>query len=73
MSEERLLAAAAATVGWIIVGLVLFGTTTLASTFELAVSGPFFDLSSLLDAWLLTGAILGVTDVLILWDMLFGW
>ncbi|WP_167320532.1 hypothetical protein [Halorubrum distributum] len=58
MSEERLLAAAAATVWWVIIGAVLFGTTTLASSFELAVSGPFFDLSSLLDVWLLTGAIL---------------
>lgn len=73
MSKSKLLIAAGATVLWVIFGVFLFEVTSLASGFELAVSGPIFDLTSLLDAWLLAGVILGVVDVALLWDMVTGW
>ncbi|MEZ3165010.1 hypothetical protein ABNG03_10790 [Halorubrum sp. RMP-47] len=73
MSGNRLLAAAGTTVLWVLSGVLLFEVTSWASAFELAVFGPFFDLTSLLDVWLLAGAIIGVTDVAILWDMATGW
>ncbi|KOX95368.1 hypothetical protein [Halorubrum tropicale] len=73
MSESKLLIAAGATVLWAIFGVLLFEVTSLVSAFELAVSGPIFDLTSLLDAWLLAGVILGVVDVALLWDMATGW
>ena len=73
MSESILLIAAGATVLWAIFGVLLFEVTSLVSAFELAVSGPIFDLTSLLDAWLLAGVILGVVDVALLWDMATGW
>ncbi|WP_435099282.1 hypothetical protein [Halorubrum sp. N11] len=73
MSESKLLIAAGATVLWAIFGVLLFELTSLVSAFELAVSGPIFDLTSLLDVWLLAGIILGVVDVALLWDMATGW
>ncbi|OYR58671.1 MULTISPECIES: hypothetical protein [Halorubrum] len=73
MSGNKLLIAASATVIWVISGVLLFEVASLASAFELAVSGPILDLTSLLDAWLLAGAILGVVDVALLWDMATGW
>ena len=73
MSESKLLIAAGATVLWAIFGVLLFEVTSLVSAFELAVSGPIFDLTSLLDAWLLAGVIVGVVDVALLWDMATGW
>jgi len=73
MSGSKLLSAAGATVLWAIFGVLLFEVTSLVSAFELAVSGPIFDLTSLLDAWLLAGVILGVVDVALLWDMVTGW
>jgi hypothetical protein len=73
MSGTKLLAAAGATVLWLLFGVLLFGMGAVASTYGLAVSGPFLNLSSLLDAWLLVGVILGVADILVLWDMLSGW
>ena len=73
MSESKLLIAAGATVLWAIFGVLLSEITSLVSAFELAVSGPIFDLTSLLDAWLLAGVILGVVDVALLWDMVTGW
>lgn len=73
MSENKLLIAAGATVLWVILGVFFFEVTSLASGFELAVSGPIFDLTSLLDAWLLAGVILGVVNVALLWDMATGW
>jgi len=73
MSENKLLIAAGATVLWAIFGVLLFEVASLVSAFELAVSGPIFDLTSLLDAWLLAGVILGVVDVALLWDMVTGW
>lgn len=73
MSESKLLIAAGATVLWAIFGVLLFELTSLVSAFELAVSGPIFDLTSLLDVWLLAGIILGVVDVALLWDMVTGW
>ncbi|ELZ56272.1 MULTISPECIES: hypothetical protein [Halorubrum] len=73
MSESKLLIAAGATVLWAIFGVLFFEVTSLVSAFELAVSGPIFDLTSLLDAWLLAGVILGVVDVALLWDMATGW
>lgn len=66
MSENRLLAAAGATVLWALFGVLLFEVTSWASAFELAVTGPFLDLSSLLDAWRLAGVIIGVADVALL-------
>jgi len=73
MSGTKLLAAAGVTVLWLIFGVLLFGMGAVASSYGLAVSGPFLNLSSLLDAWLLVGVILGVADILVLWDMLSGW
>lgn len=73
MSENKLLIAAGATVLWVILGVFFFEVTSLASDLELAVSGPIFDLTSLLDAWLLAGVILGVVNVALLWDMATGW
>ena len=73
MSENKLLIAADATVLWAIFGVLLLELTSLVSAFELAVSGPIFDLTSLLDVWLLAGIILGVVDVALLWDMATGW
>ena len=73
MSESKLLIAAGATVLWAIFGVLLFEVTSLVSAFELAVSGPIFDLTSLLDVWLLAGTIPGVVDVALLWDMATGW
>jgi len=73
MSGSKLLSAAGATVLWAIFGVLLFEVTSLVSAFELAVSGPIFDLTSLLDAWLLAGVILGVVDVALHWDMATGW
>ncbi|MDL0145523.1 hypothetical protein [Halobacterium salinarum] len=73
MSESKLLIAAGATVLWAIFGMLLFEVTSMVSAFELAVSGPIFDLTSLLDVWLLAGIILGVVDVALLWDMATGW
>jgi uncharacterized membrane protein len=73
MSESKLLIAAGATVLWAIFGVLLFEVTSLVSAFELAVSGPILDLTSLLDGWLLAGVILGVIDVALLWDMATGW
>ncbi|MDB2239303.1 hypothetical protein [Halorubrum ezzemoulense] len=73
MSESKLLIAAGATVLWAIFGVLLFEVASLVSAFELAVSGPILDLTSLLDAWLLAGVILGVVDVALLWDMVTGW
>jgi len=73
MSGNKLLIAASATVIWVISGVLLLEVASLASAFELAVSGPILDLTSLLDAWLLAGAILGVVDVALLWDMATGW
>ncbi|MDB2275790.1 hypothetical protein PM022_14825 [Halorubrum ezzemoulense] len=73
MSGNKLLIAAVATVIWVISGLLLFEVTSLVSAFELPVSGPILDLTSLLDAWLLAGVILGVVDVALLWDMATGW
>jgi hypothetical protein len=73
MSGNKLLIAASATVIWVISGVLLFEVASLASAFELAVSGPILDLTSLLDAWLLAGAILGIVDVALLWDMATGW
>lgn len=73
MSENKLLLAAGATLLWIIIGVVLFEVTSWTSAFELATSGPVFDLTSLVDAWVLAGAILGVVDVALLWDMTTGW
>jgi predicted metal-binding membrane protein len=45
MSESKLLIAAGATVLWAIFGVLLFELTSLVSAFELAVSGPIFDLT----------------------------
>ncbi|ELZ32347.1 hypothetical protein [Halorubrum tebenquichense] len=73
MSESKLLIAAGANVLWAIFGVLLFEVTSWVSAFELAVSGPIFDLTSLLDVWLLAGVILGVVDVALLWDMATGW
>ena len=73
MSGNKLLIADVATVIWVISGVLLFVVASLASAFELAVSGPILDLTSLLDAWLLAGVILGVVDVALLWDMATGW
>ncbi|EMA69570.1 hypothetical protein EXE43_18925 [Halorubrum sp. SS5] len=73
MSGNKLLIAAGATVIWVISGVLLFEVASLASAFELAVSGPILDLTSLLDAWLLAGVILGIVDVALLWDMATGW
>ena len=73
MSESKLLIAAGATVLWAIFGVLLFEVASLVSAFELAVSGPIFDLTSLLDVWLLAGTIPGVVDVALLWDMATGW
>ncbi|MDB2293816.1 hypothetical protein PM085_16315 [Halorubrum ezzemoulense] len=73
MSESKLLIAAGATVLWAIFGVLLLELTSLVSAFELAVSGPIFDHTSLLDVWLLAGIILGVVDVALLWDMATGW
>ena len=73
MSESKLLIAAGATVLWATFGVLLLELTSLVSAFELAVSGPIFDLTSLLDVWLLAGIILGVVDVAHLWDMVTGW
>lgn len=73
MSESKLLIAADATVLWAIFGVLLFEVTSLVSAFKLAVSSPIFDLTSLLDLWLLAGIILGVVDVALLWDMATGW
>ncbi|MDB2226029.1 hypothetical protein PM023_15360 [Halorubrum ezzemoulense] len=73
MSESKLLIAAGATVLWAIFGVLLFEVASLVSAFELAVSGPILDLTSLLDTWLLAGVILGVVDVALLWDMVTGW
>lgn len=73
MSGNKLLIAASATVTWVISGVLLFEVASLVSAFELAVSGPIFDLTSLLDVWLLAGIILGVVDVALLWDMATGW
>jgi hypothetical protein len=72
MSGNRLLVAAGATVLWVLFGVLLLGVTSWASAFELAVSGPFFDLSSVLDAWQLAGVIIGVADVALLWDLATG-
>lgn len=69
MSENKLLLAAGATALWVIIGVVLFEVASWASAFELTTSGPIFDLTSLVDAWVLAGAVLGVTDVAFLWDM----
>ncbi|TKX52938.1 hypothetical protein EXE42_14915 [Halorubrum sp. SP3] len=73
MSGNKLLIAAGATVIWVISGVLLFEVASLASAFELAVSGPILDLTSSLDAWLLAGVILGIVDVALLWDMATGW
>ncbi|MGQ3330626.1 hypothetical protein [Halorubrum sp. FL23] len=73
MGESKLLIAAGATVLWAIFGVLLFEVTSWVSAFELAVSGPIFDLTSLLDVWLLAGVIPGVVDVALLWDMATGW
>ena len=73
MSGNKLLIAASATVIWVISGVLLFEVASLASAFELEVSGPILDLTSLLDAWLLAGVILGVVDVALLWNMATGW
>jgi len=45
MSESKLLIADGATVLWAIFGVLLFELTSLVSAFELAVSGPIFDLT----------------------------
>jgi len=50
MSGNKLLIAASATVIWVISGVLLLEVASLASAFELAVSGPILDLTSLLDA-----------------------
>ncbi|TKX41598.1 hypothetical protein EXE41_17750 [Halorubrum sp. SD690R] len=73
MSGDRIVIAAGATVLWVIIGVILVGMATAASSLGLTVSGPFLNLASLFNTWLLFGAIVGVADVLIFWDMVFGW
>lgn len=72
MSGTRIVIAAGATVLWVIVGIFLVGMATAASSLGLTVSGPFLNLASLFNVWLLFGAIVGVADVLVFWDMVSG-
>ncbi|TKX48309.1 hypothetical protein EXE49_16350 [Halorubrum sp. ASP121] len=73
MTGARIVIAAGTTVFWVIIGVILVGMATAASSLGLTVSGPFLNLASLFNAWLLFGAIVGVADVLIFWDMVSGW
>jgi len=72
MSGGRILGAAFVTVAWVIGGLAIFGPAVIASNLGLALRGPFFDFIALFNVWMLAGAIIGVGDILIIWDELSG-
>ena len=72
MSGNRILGAAALTVLWVLGGVLFFGPAVIASDLGLSLRGPFFDFADLFNVWVLGMAIIGTTDVLIIWDELSG-